>query len=233
MIPQLIALIKTIIKIAGQLKAGDAKIFTDIMSKTAKSLGARLMNETGISQVKKVMGVSERLLNLNPVKYLETFEKQVRNLLPKDLATLNKIINQRQNKLMNTNIVGTPLKLVDIVFVRSSWIDWIAWKPMSSNQMFGTLWIRVKTASLTNPSGIYQFPKPGHPHGYGPHVHRDVFILMSLALGAGTVFWETFYRTWYYAHRGIGYGLTYRKRGNDSGKRYYIKKTNKRYWVPR
>ena len=192
MIPQLVALIKTIIKIVGQLKAGDAKVFTDIMSKTAKSLGARLMNETGISQVKKVMGVSERLLNLNPVKYLNAFEKQVRGLIPKDLATLNKIIAQRQNKVLNTNIVGTPLKALDIVFVRSSWID-----------------------------------------GYGPHVHRDVFILMSLALGAGTVFWEMFYRTWYYSHRGIGYGLTYRKRGNDSGKRYYIKKTNKRYAVPR
>lgn len=233
MITELISLIRLIIKIFGTLAKVEQGAFIKVLTNTAKSFGVKALKQAGISEVQQVKRTAERLLNTKKVKYVEAFEKQIGKLLPKDMNVVNKVIHntlQGQKAKVPGMIPGTPLKIMDIVFVKSSWIDWIAWRPMSSNQMYGTLWIRVKHASLQNPGGIYQFPKPSHPHGYGPHVNRNVFIFMSWALGAGKVFWEMFYRAWYNTHRRIGYyGLEYRKRPGDTGKRYYLKGTNIRY----
>ena len=233
MITELIAIIKLIIKLFGKLSTIERNAFIKVLTNTAKSFGANVMNQPGLNGILSLQKTSERLLNNKRLKFVESFEKQIGKLLPKDMQLINKSIQKMtkaQSAVSNSRIPGTPIKLLDIVFVHSSWIDWIAWKPMSNNAQYGTLWIRVKRASLQNPSGIYQFPKPRHPHGYGPHVNRNVFLFMCMALGAGKVFWEMFYRAWYNTHRRINYyGLEYRKRPGDTGKRYYIKGTNIRY----
>lgn len=233
MIPELISLIRLIIKVFGTLAKVEQGAFIKVLTNTAKSFGVKALKQTGIGEVLQVKKTAERLLSAKKVKYVEAFEKQVGKLLPKDMQLINKSIQKMtkaQSVVSNSKIPGTPIKLLDIVFVHSSWIDWIAWKPMSNNAQYGTLWIRVKRASLQNPSGIYQFPKPGHPHGYGPHVNRSVFLFMCMALGAGKVFWAMFYRAWYNTHRRIGYyGIEYKKIKGDTGKRYYIKGTNIRY----
>ncbi len=227
MIPELIALIKTIIKIVNALSTVEKGTFIKLLSKTAKSLGVKLLGETGLNDIPKIVNATNKLINANKTKYLDGFTKQMGKLLPKEVKTINGLFKSKdtRDKLIHQN--------AEIVYVVSSWIDWIAWKPLSPNNIYGTLWIRVKHASFANPSGIYQFPKHGHPHGYGPYVRKDVYLWMCLTIGAGTVFWATFYRSWYYTHRGIGYGLTYRKLKGDTGRRYYIGKTKKRYYVPR
>lgn len=226
-------LIKLIIKSFGKLSTAERNAFAKVLTNTTKSFGAKITKQPGINGILSLQKVSERLLNNKRLKFVESFERQMSKLLPKDMQLINKSIQKMkkgQNQLVNSRIPNTPLKLLDIVFVHSSWIDWIAWKPMSNNALFGTLWIRVKRASLQNPSGIYQFPKPNHPHGYGPHVNRSVFLFMCMALGAGKVFWAMFYRSWYNTHRRINYyGLEYKKIKGDTGKRYYIKGTNIRY----
>lgn len=228
MVTELIAIVKTALRIVKFLSSADSAFVSKLITSTLKSMGLA----PTMKNINALTKFAENVLNRQKVKFLNSLDRQVKKLSPIDVKKFNKWISSVDGDVNKPVTIQPDAKqgiqgVGQAQFVLSSWIDWIMWKPKSKDNIYGTLWIRVKTASFTNPLGIYQFPKHGHPHGYGPYVHKKVYLSMLWALGAGSVFWALFYRQWYYAHRGIGYGLTYRKN------RYYIGRSNKRYYVPR
>ena len=99
MIAELISLIRLIIKIFGTLAKADQGAFIKVLTNTAKSFGVKVMNQPGLNGILSLQKTSERLLNNKRLKFVESFEKQVGKLLPKDMSVVNKVIKntlQRQ-----------------------------------------------------------------------------------------------------------------------------------------